>query len=928
MLLLDKKDYRKIKIEKKILLYNYLKKSNYIIKMCIQDNKNLAFDKNMSIQSILKDTQTRENYHTHVSMGNFKSKYCFSRRHLEDFFNNYNADKDNLCLAEKPQHQIPVIVDIDIKRIKQENLAKRTNKHITDVIKVYQKVLKLILNDDLPNEYLNCVFLDKNPYEITQNNKTYIKNGFHLHFPYIFMTKIEMEVHLLPRVKQEINNLQTFKDLGFDKSSSLIDDITSNAWLIYGAKKDETMDAYKVKKVFNHNCQEIELEKAFENYRIYDMKEQPIDIKGNVEKYLPRILSIIPYGRPTQELKHGLMSLKTVKEKQKQKRTKAYDKKPNKQLLKEAQKLVKILNNSRADDRTDWLKVGWILYNISQGSEDGFQIWNEFSSRCIDKYDEVICEHHWDKMTENTELTIGTLHYYAKQDNPKEYKNFILENNENILYQTLESSHYDVAELFQKVYGYDNVKITSQKDLTCFIWNENSKLWVESTKQSLAKKLSDIITPIYIKAGKKLLEQLQDCEDKADKEKWNSKNKKIQKMILNLKSSPYINNTLKALAGYDIEENFETKIINKKPNELPIQNGKIIDFKTLEIRDRTLNDYWSFECDVNFLGEKADLSCVEKFFNDISCGSPNLVDYHRRLWGYLLTGEVSDRSLHIFWGAGCNGKSSIVNIFSNITKKFTVALNEDVMLKKTSRGANPEMMPLLTARCGSLPESDKREELNSKRVKTITGDDVINARHLFGHAVSFKTQCKPIWATNHKPKINIDDKAILDRLKLIPFLACFDKTQENTDYIKDLQENKLNQFFTWFCLGAYDWYNGQELIPCKEMTEEMNKYISENDVVSEFINDTYELITREEYDKLPKLEKSLWVQNRTFAYPEFMAWIQDNNRKDDSLGKKDFNTQLEKKVKTIRTRKIKNGFLAKKKDYEEEPPLYNEGPPL
>ena len=102
------------------------------------------------------------------------------------------------------------------------------------------------------------------------------------------------------------------------------------------------------------------------------------------------------------------------------------------------------------------------------------------------------------------------------------------------------------------------------------------------------------------------------------------------------------------------------------------------------------------------------------------------------------------------------------------------------MLKKTSRGANPEMMPLLTARCGTLPESDKKEELNSKRVKTITGDDLITARHLFGHAISFKTQCKPIWATNHKPKINVDDQAILDRLKLIPFLARFEKKQENT----------------------------------------------------------------------------------------------------------------------------------------------------
>ena len=280
----------------------------------------------------------------------------------------------------------------------------------------------------------------------------------------------------------------------------------------------------------------------------------------------------------------------------------------------------------------------------------------------------------------------------------------------------------------------------------------------------------------------------------------------------------------------------------------------------------------------------------------------------------MLTGEISDRSLHIFWGNGCNGKSSIVNIFSNITGDFTTALNEDVMLKKTSRGANPEMMPLLTARCGALPESDKKEEINSKRIKTITGDDVITARHLFGHAISFKTQCKPIWATNHKPKINVEDQAILDRLKLIPFLARFEKNQENTAYIKDLQENKLDQFFTWFCTGAYDWYQGQELVPCKEMSDQMNIYISENDIVAEFLEDTYDLITKDEYAKLPKLEKCNWIENRTSFFGHFVAWVNDNNRRDDVLPKKEFYIQLDKKVCNVRTTKIKKGILAKRKD--------------
>lgn len=881
---------------------------------------------------ILQNSQTRENHHTHISMGYFKAKYDFSRNTLEDFFNCYNSENnDNISLAEKPCSYTPVLVDIDIKRRLNEVTSPRSDKHITDIITIYQQVLKSITKD-IKEQDLTCIFLDKPQYEVTQNKITYVKNGFHLHFPYIFLEKNFQKIHLIPRVKQIVKEKETFKDLGFEDSSKLIDDITSNAWLVYGAVKEEGMNPYKISKVFDHDCNEITLEKGLLNYPLCNTKEQKIILKSqsDIQKHLPRILSIIPLNRDLcvmKETKTGLENPCKEQQKEVRKNNKIKNNKNTEETLLEAKELVNILNDERAYDRKDWLTIGWILYNISNGSEEGFEIWNEFSSRCNDKYDENVCEYTWDRMTEGT-LGIATLHYYAKLDNTKLYHKFIKKNNEDILYTSLNGSHYDIAEVFQKIYGYNNVKITCQKNLTCFIWNDQSKLWTEQGREKLCKTISDIVSPIYIKLAKDIFTKLSETQDKAEQQMYNEKIKHLTKLIGSIKSAPYVINIAKAIAGYDIDKDFETKVINRKPNELPLKDGKVINLKTLEVRDRCFTDYWSFECNASFLGEKGDLSTVEKFFNDISCGSNELVDYHRRLWGYMLTGEISDRSLHILWGNGCNGKSSIINIFSNITGNFTSALSEDVMLKKTSRGANPEMMPLLTARCGTLPESDKKEELNSKRVKTITGDDLITARHLFGHHLSFKTQCKPLWATNHKPKINVDDQAIIDRLKLIPFLARFEKNQENTDYIKDLQENKLDEFLTWFCLGAYDWYNGQELIPCSDMTQEMNKYISENDVIAEFIGDTYELITKETYDSLPKLEKKFWIQNRVTAYGEFVVWINDNNRKDELVGKKEFYEQFDKKTITGRSTNIIKGFLGKKKEEYEEEDGQEYGPPM
>ena len=61
-------------------------------------------------------------------------------------------------------------------------------------------------------------------------------------------------------------------------------------------------------------------------------------------------------------------------------------------------------------------------------------------------------------------------------------------------------------------YGYDNIKITSDEDLTFFHWNEKSKLWESHGKAKLGKIVSEIIAPIYFQKGNEILQQLSECK--------------------------------------------------------------------------------------------------------------------------------------------------------------------------------------------------------------------------------------------------------------------------------------------------------------------------------------------------------------------------------------------------------------------------------
>ena len=513
--------------------------------------------------------------------------------------------------------------------------------------------------------------------------------------------------------------------------------------------------------------------------------------------------------------------------------------------------------------------------------------------------------------SDNAYLVIrdNKLHYYCHNEECKGCSKVIHEFKEDsriieskLLEDCINSgTHAGCARLFQQRYGH-NVFVTDKKDGSFYHWNDKTLLWELEPSVTMIGLISNNLFEPFNRRLQKVLQKSLEAKDKGEQAMYNAQVKKIQKLMKDINSTQFLNNIFKFYLSFSINKDFETKVVNKVADELPIKNGKVINLRTLEVRNRTRKDFWSVECPVEY-DPSLDLSDVHKFMDSITCNSEQLKDYHRRLWGYMLTGEISDRSLHIFWGNGCNGKSSIVNIFKGVMGDvMATSLSEDVMIgMKTSRGASPEMMDLLHARCGIMPESEKKERINSKRVKTITGDDDIKARHLYGHLVQFRTQCKTIWPTNHKPIIDVEDQAILDRLKLIPFLARFEKNDTNTKYIKHLQENCLYQFFTWFYSGTRDWYAGNSLTPTPEMMDEMNKYISECDVVAEFIEDTYDIVSEEEYESIPKMDKSKYRTERNAVYAMFMAWISGNNKKDESMGKKEFykalnNRCIEKKV--------------------------------
>lgn len=816
-----------------------------------------------SLEELLKNTRTESTFcFTHVSLIQPRGRFMIDSGNQEEFWDKY-CDRvrkgHEFGVAESPSEYLPVLADIDIKiRDDGDFPADRlyTEQQLYDIIEIYQTTLRSIL-DECSDEDLTCVVLEKDMYSTKKNEITYLKHGFHLHFPYCFLAKEQQEIHLVPRVQQKIQELNIFSNLGIENSGSVIDKaVCNNHWLLYRSKKSKDSQSYKVTRVFNSELSEIKsLEYAFQHYEIYDAREQLIKIRGKVEYYLPRILSINPWCRSNyiRTLKRGLVS--PIKEKLKKERDASlnYRKLSVEEALKEAKELLPMLSIARSEDRTDWLTVGWILYNISEGDPDGLDIWCEFSARCEEKYDESQCIYQWERMVKK-DLSLGTLKYFAKMDSPKEYHTYKQEKAQKHITESLEGSHNDIAKALYELYG-DEFCCAS---ISTKIWFQFRNHKWERIEEGvfLREKISGSFVGKYQKARKDLYNEASEIvEDddsaKAKRKMIEVKIKKIDKMIANLKNCTFKNNVMKEAQEVFYDREFKDKLDTNR-YLIAFRNG-VYDLQSNVFRVGHPEDHLSKALPINYRVFNEDDEVVQNIHTFLEQVFPNsaIRRYFLDISSDIFVGGNHEKTC-VFWtGDGDNGKSVTQNLFEMILGDLAIKFDTSVISgKKPNAGsANAD---LARAGCGVrwavIDEPNNDESINPGPLKKYTGNDSIYARDLFEKGKDtreIKPMFKLVVICNKLPPIRNADKAAYNRVRVLPFESTFCRTDYPESYEEQLLQKRFpmdRQFskklpkmvepFAWLLLEHRK--TQRTRIEPREVLQATDHYKKRNDVFRQF----------------------------------------------------------------------------------------------
>lgn len=772
-----------------------------------------------AITNILTNNQVDGRIFTHGSMGTVKGSYQLNNRVREEFFDHYtnaiiNNDLDiieaGIGETTKIHSAIPVLVDLDIKMKEDDALEIMdgeerlyTDEQVEQVVTVYQVILRKILNNCHTAD-LTCVLLEKPAYIDEKGTARYLKNGFHLHFPGIFMNKKDQKNHLIPRVKEEFKTRGIFDNL-FEDSSSVIDaGYLSTTWLLYGSSKGEGKQPYCVTKVFDSDCEEITLDEAFRRYQIFDCHEKLIKIQGNIQKYLPRILSVIPHNRIPKELKTNIVS--PVKQKFVEERKKTYASLDAKKALEIAKELVPMISHTRADDHNEWMTVGWALYNSTEGSDEGFDIWNKFTQRAEEPRGEERCVYEWGIMKRHVyTYTIGTIHHFASQDSPEQYREYKTKQSSKYMEEAIDGSHNDIAKMLKSEYGSEFI-CASIDSKVWFRFENNTWEEIEGGV-FLRMKISNELSERFHELNNNIWSKVMSAHEKSDegeKAKWDKRLKQVQTLRKNLKSAPFKNNVMRECQDEFYDPRFKEKL-DTNPYLIAFKNG-VYDLEKNIFRKGRPEDFLSKEMNVNYReydDEDDEVQEVVHFLQKIF-PDKSLFKYFMDLASDVFVGGNHQKKVYFWLGCGDNGKSVLQKLMELMLGQLAIKFDTSLITgKKPGQGsAHAEL-----ARAGggvrwaTLDEPNKDEQINSGVMKKLSGNDSYWARDLFEKGKDtreIQPLFKLIFICNKLPHIKYSDKATWNRIRVLLFESTFmDPNNPNLpqSFEEQLREKKFPKDF-------------------------------------------------------------------------------------------------------------------------------------
>jgi len=554
------------------------------------------------------------------------------------------------------------------------------------------------------------------------------------------------------------------------------------------------------------------------------------------------------------------------------------------------------LSDERASEHESWMKVGWCLHNIAK-TEEMFDLWIDFTrEKCPSKWashrSREVAQFRRDwhmnmRMDgDGPRLSRRSLYKWARDDNLQKYNDLINENVcEYILTQT-DTTHYHIASLMKKMWESLYVASVNTRTTDWFYYDEVLNMWRKlnqgmELRQKICIDVANKIQDACNIAGHRFTRA-----QGTEKEQYANQMKQLHEMQVKLYNSGFNDSVMKMCGILFFEEDFVNKL-NVNATLFGCANGVLElrhknphkDREHVIFRQGRPEDYVSFLAGKNLPDFPAiNYIPYEEYVKQKDPRIPEIHDFFTKLFpredlkkhvlkllSACLEGSNREQLFYFFIGVGSNGKSKLVKLMELTFGDYQTPLQSTVFTRKRpeSGAANPDLIVIKGRRFIYSQEPDDKEPLNTSRMKQMSGEDMIEARAMYGDQERFKVMGRIFMMCNRLPPINSMDNGTWRRIRVFPFESRFEES-DHPDLIAGKKnfyprDNNLDdKLMSWrepflsYLVHLYEndyMVNGLQPEPAI-IKQESERYKADHDVFAKFCS---ERIRKYHKDKYPEL---------------------------------------------------------------------------
>ncbi len=292
-----------------------------------------------------------------------------------------------------------------------------------------------------------------------------------------------------------------------------------------------------------------------------------------------------------------------------------------------------------------------------------------------------------------------------------------------------------------------------------------------------------------------------------------------------------------------------------------------------------------------------DAACsrFDDFIREVAGNDAGKARFLQKVLGYGITGDTRYECLFVLYGATTrNGKGTLCESVLKVLGGYGCTVRpESISIKANANSSNPseDIARLAGVRFANISEPGRGLVLNASQVKSMTGNDTLNARFLHENSFDFAPQFKLYINANYLPVINDMTLFSSGRVVIIPFDRHFEEHEQDKTLKREFAKSKNQSAILNWLVKGYQLLIAEGLTQPQSVLAATDGYRHDSDKVALFVEDTL-------------IQDSRCEVRTSAVYKLYKLWCDDNDCRAENS--RNFNQAL-RSIAVVEKRRPKYG---------------------